>query len=351
MLEASLIAIILLVLILPITVNIVERNIELFLFVIGILAATCSHFLGSGKVWSLSLIQEALSAPLKITAAVLIFGVILFALRKQIEGHVCFVENLLGRKIFIFLVITLLGILSSFITAIMAAILLVEIISCLKYDRKLEIKIVILGCFSIGLGAALTPIGEPLSTILVAKLSGEPYNAGFFFLLKNAGVLIIPGILLFGVIGLFLRGSSDTVGGLHEKAKEKLREVLTRGAKVYIFIAGLIFLAEGFKPIINKYIIELPGKALFWINILSSVMDNATLTAAEISPKMSVIQIKYVLMGLLISGGMLIPGNIPNIICAGKLGIKSREWARFGVPLGFIVMVVYFVIFEMKIIG
>jgi predicted cation transporter len=36
----------------------------------------------------------------------------------------------------------------------------------------------------------------------------------------------------------------------------------------------------------------------------------------------------------LIAGGMLVPGNIPNIICANKLAIKSREWARVGVPLG-----------------
>jgi predicted cation transporter len=49
-------------------------------------------------------------------------------------------------------------------------------------------------------------------------------------------------------------------------------------------------------------------------------------------------------MGLLVSGGMLIPGNIPNIIAAGKLGITSREWARVGVPLGFAAMTIYFVV-------
>jgi predicted cation transporter len=52
-------------------------------------------------------------------------------------------------------------------------------------------------------------------------------------------------------------------------------------------------------------------------------------------------------MGLLIAGGMLIPGNIPNIIAASKLEITSREWAQVGVPLGFILMVVFFVILFM----
>jgi predicted cation transporter len=39
---------------------------------------------------------------------------------------------------------------------------------------------------------------------------------------------------------------------------------------------------------------------------------------------------------------MLIPGNIPNIISANKMGITSKEWARTGVPIGLVAMLVYF---------
>jgi predicted cation transporter len=49
-------------------------------------------------------------------------------------------------------------------------------------------------------------------------------------------------------------------------------------------------------------------------------------------------------MGLLVSGGMLIPGNIPNIISASKLKITSSEWAKLGIPLGLILLVIYYVI-------
>jgi len=35
---------------------------------------------------------------------------------------------------------------------------------------------------------------------------------------------------------------------------------------------------------------------------------------------------------------MLIPGNIPNIIAAHTLQIKSTVWARLGVPLGLVMM-------------
>ena len=48
--------------------------------------------------------------------------------------------------------------------------------------------------------------------------------------------------------------------------------------------------------------------------------------------------------GVVIAGGMLIPGNIPNIISASKLGISSRSWAVIGVPLGLVLMAAYFLI-------
>jgi predicted cation transporter len=49
-------------------------------------------------------------------------------------------------------------------------------------------------------------------------------------------------------------------------------------------------------------------------------------------------------MGLIIAGGMLIPGNIPNIISASKLRIGSKEWAKIGVPFGLVVMVIFYLI-------
>ena len=74
------------------------------------------------------------------------------------------------------------------------------------------------------------------------------------------------------------------------------------------------------------------------MNLVSAVLDNATLAAAEIGPTLSEAQIKSALLGLLIAGGMLIPGNIPNIIAAHALHIKSTEWAKLGVPLGLVMM-------------
>jgi predicted cation transporter len=123
-----------------------------------------------------------------------------------------------------------------------------------------------------------------------------------------------------------------------------VKDVVMRAVKVYVFIMALTFLGDGFKPLILEYFIQIPSGILYWVNMVSAILDNATLAAAEIGPALSEIQIKSILMGLLLSGGMLIPGNIPNIISAGKLGITSKEWARLGLPMGIVSMAIYFVV-------
>jgi predicted cation transporter len=320
----------------------IEEQLEVFLFVMGCLAVTIT------SQWEPPLIKEALVEPIKITLAVLIAGFLFNGLQKPIAHNVNKIAGATGLKLFAFLVIVGLGFLSSVITAIIAALVLVEVIASLKLDRKHEIYLVILCCFSIGLGAALTPIGEPLSTIVVGKLRAPPYNAGFFFLLKHLGYYVVPGVLAFGVMGAILMPASrQNKPGLHEDKEEDLKNIAARTAKVYLFVMALVFLGKGFKPVIDTYVSRIPCDGLYWLNTLSAILDNATLAAAEIAPSMSLPQIKCALLGLLIAGGMLIPGNIPNIIAAGKLKIKSSEWAKFGIPLGLAVMAVYFILLKL----
>jgi len=38
------------------------------------------------------------------------------------------------------------------------------------------------------------------------------------------------------------------------------------------------------------------------------------------------------------------PGNIPNIVCAGALGIRSGEWAKIGIPIGLAMLGICFAI-------
>jgi len=321
----------------PFLIRKIEEELEIFLFIMGCVAISVT------SQWNALLVRGALIEPVKITIAVFTAGFLFKVLQRPLARNVNRMADALGIKLFALLVIVALGLLSSVITAIIAAVVLVEIIAHLTLDRKDEIFLVVLACFSIGLGAALTPIGEPLSTIAIAKLRADPYHAGFFFLFGHLWRYVIPGIMALGYLGyLFMPAARTKSYGLKEDREESLADISIRTGKVYLFIMALVFLGKGFKPIVDAYMSRIPHQGLYWINTISAVVDNATLTAAEIGPAMSILQIKSALMGLLIAGGMLIPGNIPNIISAGKLKIKSSEWARFGAPLGLGLMVIYF---------
>ena len=326
--------ILILVLFLPFTVKKVEHNLEAFLFIMGILAAYISGMMNA-ELW-----LKALEDPIHITIAVLVAGLLFKWFQSPIERAISSLSRIIPYRVFLALIVIVLGLISSIITAIIAALVLVAIVTVLRLDRQSEIRFVILACFAIGLGAVLTPVGEPLSTIAVSKL-----NEDFFYLLELLGTNVIPAVVAFGILAAVMihpKENGDTLSS--DLESETYSEIFIRSFKVYLFVMALTLLGAGFEPFIERYLLGLSPYVLYWINMISAVLDNATLAAAEISPAMDEPTLKAILLGLLISGGMLIPGNIPNIIAAGKLNITSKEWARFGVPVGLAAMLLFFVI-------
>lgn len=329
-----LIVIFFLVLLLPFSVSFVERNLEAFLFFMGILAALLSGVLNG------ELFVKAAMDPINISIAVFIAGLLFKWLQNPLERSILRISEAISYRLFLALVVILLGLISSIITAIIAALVLVMVASSLRIDRNSEVRFVVLACFSIGLGAALTPIGEPLSTLAINKL-----NEDFFFLIRLIGPEVFAAVAIFGLLAFILIHPKKAGRERHlEQNNESYEEIFVRALKIYLFVMGLTFLGAGFEPLINTYLLGLHPALLYWINMISAILDNATLAAAEISPNMDHATIQAILLGLLISGGMLIPGNIPNIIAAGKLQITSKEWAKFGVPIGLITMIMYFLL-------
>ncbi len=355
-LSVSLFVIFLIVLVGPFLVRKIEHNLEAFLFSMGIVAVTLDTMLlkvsssAPGEIlpnWSFGLVEKAILDPLEITIAVLIAGLIFHYGRSRLKRLTDWVLHKVSLTVFVFLVVVVLGLVSSIITAIIAALLLIEMVSTLKLNRKTRINLIIIACFAIGLGAALTPVGEPLSTIVInTKLQED-----FWYLFYQIGKYIIPGIICLGIVGMFFVGKKQEAEVLTtEEERETLKDVGIRAFKVYVFVMALVFLGIGFIPIAEWYIKSLAPQTLYWVNTVSAILDNATLASAEITKEMATLQINSALMGLLIAGGMLIPGNIPNIIAANKLRITSKEWAKLGVPLGALVMLAYFVIlFALKL--
>jgi predicted cation transporter len=344
--------ILLMVLVLPFIFKKIEHNLEFFLFIMGVSATVVTGVLSPNLI--LALFENKLMY--FITFAVLFAGLLFKVLQNKVRVIIKQILKIVPLKIFTFLVIVILGLASSIITAIIAALLLVEIVNAMPIKKKDKINIVILACFSIGLGAVLTPVGEPLSTIVISKL-----GQNFWYLASTLGIYIIPGILLMGLIGAVmvdrdrdvLKHNFKEYDVKHkdehyflddDEKNETYQEVVLRSVKIFIFIFALELLGAGFKPFIDTYIMNLDSKILYFINTISAVLDNATIAAAEVSIKMAPVQIKAVLIGLLISGGILIPGNIPNIISAHKLKITSKEWAKLGAPVGLALLLLYFVI-------
>lgn len=329
--------ILLLVFALPLASHRVEQNLEAFLFVMGVIAAVAAGVL------TRHLIRDALVDPIPITLAVLVSGLLFKWLRPYLGDALVRLRTVLPMPVLVGLIVAVLGLLSSVITAIIASLVLTELISVMRFRSEDESRLVVIACMAIGLGAALTPVGEPLSTIAVSKL-----NEDFWYLMRLLGPWIVPGILVLAVWGgsrpLAYKGETLT----EEETPETYRGVVVRAARVFLFVMALVLLGEGFRPIIDRFVVALGARLLYWINMVSAILDNATLTAAEISPRMHTDQIRALLMGLLISGGMLIPGNIPNIIAASKLKIRSRTWARYGVPLGLVLLVVYFAVLFLR---
>lgn len=331
---AALVIILLAVLIGPLLFKSIEHNIDIFFLIAGMLAALISGEFG----WGLA--RDAATAPIALAGAVLVFGALVRLARSTLDRWFERLLETFSPRAVCLMLIVILGLIASLITAVIAALVLVETVALMKLERSSEIPIVVLACFAIGLGAALTPVGEPLSTIAISAL-----GADFWYLARLLGPMVLVGIVIVALVSLALpiklNGSriaaSDTEGW---------SEIAIRAGRVYLFVAGLVALSAAIRPLVDTYITELPIGYLFWLNSLSAVVDNATLAAAEIGPALTHSQQRTVLMGLLISGGMLIPGNIPNIIAANRLGISSCEWAHAGLVIGLPLMLVCFLVLK-----
>jgi predicted cation transporter len=330
----------------PIVSKRVEHNIEYFFLAAGIIAVSAVG------MWSLHLLEEALlhpvvigSIPIGITQVVLAAGLVFYYAKNRIYGF----ASRLSNPYILASIVFALGIASSIISAIVASVILAELLALSRLARGHKVKVSILAAYAIGIGAALLPLGEPLSTIAIAKLKGEPYNASFTFLLENLWDIIIPLVVLFSILAyISVKGIRIIKVGKDKEsnaiinnnnsntAKEyesSVKVVVMRAVKIYAFIFGLTLLGEFFKPLAEP-VADLGVYVLYFFGLVSAAADNATLTAALVSPSMSLDEIRAFLTSLVISGGMLIPGNVPNIVFASIIGIRFKEWARIGVPIG-----------------
>ena len=165
-------AIVILVLLLfgPLALHLIERNIEVYALALGILATL---FAGGFEP---EVVKQAVTEPILISVAVIAAGLVFGWTRDSFERLFAKLRRRIPRAILAGAAILVLAALSSLITAIVAALVLVEIARLLHLERSAQANVTIAGCFAIGLGAALTPIGEPLSTLAAHALGARVFR-------------------------------------------------------------------------------------------------------------------------------------------------------------------------------
>jgi predicted cation transporter len=331
------IVVMLLLLIGPVAFRWIERNLEIYIGAIGIIAIAMS---GAA---SIEVVRSALTQPIVITIAVLVAGFVFRESREKLDEAFEWMRTRMRRPLLTGFSIFILAMLSSVITAIVAALVLVEIVGLLHLHDERRTEVVVAGCFAIGLGAALTPIGEPLST-----LAANALHFGFFGMFVLLAAWVIPAVVASSMIaGYFARGEYyEASAGPH--VRETMWDIAAQGAKIFGFVAGLVLISEAYAPLARQFVPMLSDAQLYWANTSSAVLDNATLVALEVHA-MTLARARDAILALLIAGGMLIPGNIPNVVCAGALHIRSGQWARIAIPIGLGMLGIYFAVLQLSI--
>ena len=315
----------------PLVIRALERNLEGFCLVLGLIAATLAG-------WNRALVAEAALAPAPVTIAVLIAGLGFAHLRPALARGFGRLRETTSRPLLTAVTVIAIGFASSLITAVVGGLLLVEAIGMLRLGPPARNNVTVAGCFAIGIGSALTPAGGPFSAIVA---QGLDLRFGDLFILL--GAWMVPAVVGLGMLAAwFARGDYDLIAE-ESSVHERPSDVIRQGAKVFAFVAGLALIGAACAPLAAVWVPHFGPGLLFWGNTLSAALDNATLAALE-SHAVTPLHLRPALVSMAVSGGMLIPGNIPNIVCAGILRIGSADWARVGVPIGLVMLGISFAI-------
>ena len=324
----------------PVVSHLVEEQIELFFLAIALVAMTLAG------AWRWEVARHAVEEPIWITLAVIVAGVVFDHLRGLMDRGMERLRARVAGRLLCAGAVFLTALLSSVITAIVAALVLVEIVGLLRLDARARLRVTVAGCFAIGLGASLTPLGEPLST-----LAADALGFGFTGLFSLLAPYVLPGMLACSIMAGLFASNEEGEGAAPAAvlAQVHLRESFfyscIRGLRVYVFVAALVLVSSAFAGLALRYVPLLSREQLFWANTISAVMDNATLVALEIHT-MDPARAREAIIALLVSGGMLIPGNIPNIVAAAALRIGAGGWAKIGLPMGLVLLGIYFALLK-----
>ncbi|HUS76949.1 MAG TPA: DUF1646 family protein [Methanothrix sp.] len=241
--EIGLIPIFVAVLLGPLMIKRIERNIEAFLFLMGVCAVAIS------RSWHIGIVEEAVQKPVVvgIVLTVLVAGLIAHYIRPNFFRSIN--DLLLDRitmKVIFLEIVVVLGLLAAIVTPILSFFVLVEAVNHLPLTRKARANITVLGCLSIFLGAALAMVEGPSSTIAIIKTQGALPSAGFLPL-ELQSLYIFMSILVLGLISIFFAGVK--VSAIERQTYKKMsafKSIAIWSARVCMFTGALLLVGVAF---------------------------------------------------------------------------------------------------------
>jgi len=241
--EIGLIPIFVAVLLGPLLIKRIERNLEAFLFLMGVCAVAVS------RSWHIGIVEDAVQEPV-------VFGIVLSVLLAGLIAHYFrpnFLRSLndilldrITMKVIFLEIVVVLGLLAAIITPILSFFVLVEAVNHLPLTRKTRAKITIFGCLSIFLGAALALVEGPSSAIAITKMQGALPSQGFLPL-ELQSLYIILSILVLGLVSMFFAGVK--VNALRKQTCEKVSAhkcIAIWSARVCMFTGALLLIGVAF---------------------------------------------------------------------------------------------------------
>ncbi|MHB8120165.1 MAG: DUF1646 family protein [Methanothrix sp.] len=241
--EIGLIPIFVAVLLGPLLVERIERNLEAFLFLMGVCAVAVS------RSWHIGIVEEAAQEPvvIGIVLSMLLAGLIAHYIRPNFLRSIN--DMLLDRitmKVIFLEIVVVLGLLAAIITPILSFFVLVEAVNHLPLTRRTRAKITIFGCLSIFLGAALALVDGPSSAIAITKMQGALPSQGFLPL-ELQSLYIILSILVLGLISMFF--AEEKVNAMEKRTYEKVfahKSIAIWSARVCMFTGALLLIGVAF---------------------------------------------------------------------------------------------------------
>jgi predicted cation transporter len=206
----------------PVVSRTIEEHIELFFLAIGLLAMTLAG------AWRWEVASRAAEVPLGITLTVIVADVIFGRVRGQMDRALGWIQARIARPIVCGGAIFVIALLSAMLTAIVAALMLAELVELMRLGPRTRVRVTVAGCFAIGLGSALTPLGGPLSTLAASGL-----GMGFGGLFAMLAPYVLPGMFACAIVAGRERRRGDADRRAHPRISRPRSRPRARGLRFH----------------------------------------------------------------------------------------------------------------------